>query len=118
MEIIIDLNDCDDKQSVLLRIGEILMLGGPNGNIPIEPGTAEKGWGINWDALYDSLRELENGGIWGTSPKLQFPITLIFQKSTQFKSNNPKDYQVLIEILDDVKSYYSQAEKVFEYKFI
>ena len=117
MEIVIDLKNCVDKQSVLLKIGEILMLGGPNGNIPVDLGNAEKGWGINWDALFDSLRELENGGIWGTSPKLQFPITLIFQNYTQFKSNNPNEHKILVDILEDVKRFYSQSEKVFEYRF-
>ena len=117
MEIVIDLRNCADKQSVLLKIGEILMLGGPNGNTPIKLGIDGKGWGINWDALFDSLSELENGGIWGSSPKLQFPLTLIFQNYSQFKSNNPKEYEVLVDILEDVKSFYSQSKKMFEYRF-
>jgi hypothetical protein len=117
MEIVIDLIDCADKQSVLLKIGEVFMLGGPNGNASIQHGFEGKGWGINWDALFDSLRELENGGIWGNSPKLQFPLTLICRNYEQFKSNCPNEYEVLVETLEDVKRFYSQSKKMFEYRF-
>ena len=41
----IELDGCGDKQSLLLRIGTVLDL--------------PSGWGRNWDALMDALRDLE-----------------------------------------------------------
>jgi hypothetical protein len=117
MEINIDLNNCEEKEDVLERIGEILKLGGPKGNFHVESEGKEKGWGLNWDALSDSLHELEKGGIWGNSPKLQFPLTIVFLNYGEFKSKNPGEFKILEEIFDDINKYYSSIHMNFQYEF-
>ena len=67
---IIDLGEARTSDHVLGTLGRVLQLGGPDGNIPVTTVGAGRGWGMNWDALRDSLRCLDTGGIWGTSPHL------------------------------------------------
>jgi hypothetical protein len=118
MDVVIDLKGCKDEKSVLLKFGEVLVLGGPDGNIPAQADVNGKGWGINWDALNDSLKELENGGIWGTSPKFQFPLKITVKNYQEFKKNQPDKFQILMEILASQISYYSRFNKVIDYELV
>ena len=70
--VVVDLSDVASKEALLTTLGAALDLGGPNGNVPVAHSKAGRGWGMNWDALEDSLRELHNGGIWGTARRIAF----------------------------------------------
>lgn len=72
----IDLNGIKTKEALIEQLGSALELGGPDGNHRFEAVNAGEGWGLNWDALNDSRCYLDSGGIWGTSTKFKFPLTL------------------------------------------
>ncbi|MFO1519502.1 MAG: barstar family protein [bacterium] len=111
-EVIIDLKACENKQTVLLAFGEAFQFGGPNGNFPCKRGI-EGGWGVNWDALADSLTCLEEGGIWGTSPKFEMPLRVIIKNGDAYQRNDPEGFETLMEILSGTQFYYSGLEWVF-----
>jgi hypothetical protein len=113
----IDLSNVETKQDLLLRFGEVLELGGPNGNFQIKRRGARKGWGVNWDALLDSLCCLDSGGIWGTSKRLEFPLTLVVTNYQRYQELKPKEMQVLREILGHVAAIYAQHGMSFQYEF-
>ena len=116
MQVQIDLKHIVTKQDLLREFGTELELGGPNGNVPVIGPMDGKGWGMNWDALKDSLTCLETGGIWGTSKKFDFPLKLVLINYKQFAQNSPTDFQILSEILETVAGIYSRAGKVFKYE--
>lgn len=101
----IDLQGIHTKEQLLSKIGEVFELGGPDGNIPVEAGS-NKGWGMNYDALHDSLGCLEEGGIWGTSKKFTFPLKVTFANAGAYKSEHPEDFKTLIEIFKSVSQKY------------
>ena len=115
MEIHVDLFGCRNKLDVLLRFGEILQFGGPKGNVPAKSDIMDKGWGLNWDAFNDCLRDLETGGIWGTSEKVRFPFTLIIHNYGEFAKN--QDFKILKDILKDQQEDYNNQGKEFEVIF-
>jgi hypothetical protein len=118
VEVTIDLSGCEDRETVLFKFGEILVLGGPDGNIPARAGVQGKGWGMNWDALNDSLRSLEYGGIWGTSPKFRFPLKLIVKNHESFRRNQPEQFQILSEVLAQQREEHSREGRVFDFEFV
>ena len=119
-EIEIDLSSCETSEQVLLKIGGILELGGPNGNFKCQPyiyGKPGRGWGVNWDALNDSLSYLDTGGIWGSSKKFLFPLKLIFLNWLIFKKKSPEQFRILEDILHTKKILYAKHNKNFYFKF-
>ena len=78
---------------------------------------AGKGWGMNWDALYDSLKYLNTGGIWGTSHKFCFPLSLELKGSDAYRSADASGFKTLSKILNDVQAFYSKSGLQFKYTF-
>lgn len=117
MKINIDLFGCNDGKDVLLRFGEILQFGGPKGNIPTRANVNKIGWGINWDAFNDCLRDLEVGGIWSNAKKMEFPLKIIVSNYQDFSKSEPKGFNILKEILEEHKKEYSKKGKKFEVVF-
>ncbi len=71
------------------------------------------GWGVNWDAFNDCLANIENGGIWGTAKKIQFPLRLVIHHSKQFEENHPGEFAILTEILNShIVAYASQGNSL------
>ena len=117
MEIIVDLEGLKTKQEVLLKFGEVFEFGGPDGNVPVEAINAGKGWGINWDAMNDSLSHLEAGGIWGTSKKFMFPLYMKVVNYQDFAKNDPEGFTILEDILKISAERYHKEHKSFQYTF-
>ena len=108
MKVVVDLAGQTTGEEVLLRFGEVFELGGPNGN---HKCTAGAGWGINWNALNDSLSDLDTGGIWGSSRIFSFPLEVDVINCGQFKQGDPASFQILQEILDDTIVFYTKYGK-------
>ena len=102
MEIKIDLNQAINKIEILQILGEALGY------------KAENIWGENWDAFKDILGYLNTGGIYGTNEIISDPITLTFENLHEFKSQMPKDFNILESILIENK----EENPNFDYKFI
>ncbi|BFO57016.1 barstar family protein [Acidovorax sacchari] len=102
------------KADVLAAMGEALQLGGPGGNHPVRPGE-ESGWGMNWDALFDCLLNLHSGGIWGTSPVIEFPLELVITGAGLFARDNPDAFAVLNDVLEQTRETYARSGRVFEF---
>lgn len=115
--VVIDLHGVRDKEDLLERIGEVLELGGPEGNHPTRPDSINSGWGMNWDALADSLDFLESGGIWNTSVALPFPLHLKFTNARELQLRHPEALRTLVDILEETKAGYARRGKAFEYSF-
>ncbi len=114
-KVIIDLNGLKTQSEIMQKFGEILEFGGPDGNIDVDLGT-HKGWGLNWNALNDSLKYLEIGGIWGTARKFQFPLKLLILNSSLFKQTDLEGFKILMEILTDTFAFYKTQSKIFEFE--
>jgi len=112
----ISLYGATTKHDVLTRFGETLELGGPDGNVPVDP-TQGRGWGFNWDALADSLTELGSGGIWGTSRKFTFPLKLTITGSDGFRTRNADEFEQLKSVLEDTRDHYSRRQRQFDFNF-
>lgn len=94
----VSLSGCSAKQDIFVRFGEIFEFGGPNANHLVRKNT---GWGMSWDALQDSLREVGNGGIWGTSKRFQFPLHVQIEHCRRMDST----------ALDTLKDVLQQAQE-------
>ncbi|MFH1443633.1 MAG: barstar family protein [Candidatus Micrarchaeota archaeon] len=94
MEIHVDLFGCKDSEDVQLRFGEIFQFGGPKGNIAAKADVMDIGWGINWDAFIDCLRDLEVGGIWGSAKKVVFPLKIKILNYQEFLALDTKGFQI------------------------
>lgn len=110
----IELTGLVDAKLVLARIGECLQLGGPDGNHTVRPG-GESGWGMNWDALFDCFLNLHSGGIWGTSPVLDFPLRLSFLGSGDLRRETPRAFSILQDILEQTRETYARRGMDFEF---
>lgn len=110
----IDIQGKHSKADVLAAMGEALQLGGPGGNHPVRAGE-EFGWGMNWDALFDSLLYLDSGGIWGTSPVIAFPFELVITGVEAFARQNPDAFAVLNDVLEQTRETYARSGRVFEF---
>jgi hypothetical protein len=101
MKVVIDLSGLKTKDEVLRKFGEIFEFGGPDGNFPVEP-EGNAGWGLNWDALTDSLALLPEGGIWGTGKKFPAGTSIEIIHFEEFRKNDPEGYVILQEILSEI----------------
>lgn len=110
MEMIVDLKHVSDEDQLLSILGDKLEFGGmPNNNI---------GWGMNWNALNDSLRYLDYGSIWGSSTKFSFPFKLTLINYELLATSDPESLIIFKEILETVKDFYkTKRNKIFEYSF-
>lgn len=111
----IDLSGIEKSDELLFLLGRELHLGGIDGNHNVEAVNAGKGWGLNWDALADSFCYLDSGGIWGTSPKYKFPLTLEINNCAQYRAADEKGFGILESILKDTKAAYLKDGLKFEY---
>src|SRR5688572_7019544 len=102
---VIDLNGVADSAALLYVLGQRFELGGPLANHPVGPN-GMTGWGMNWDALADSLRYLDAGGIWGTSTKVPFPLLLRFENVEALSREDPQALGLLQEVLEEAKVSY------------
>lgn len=83
----VDLDGCGDKQALLLRIGTVLDL--------------PAGWGRNWDALMDALRDLE----WLPAPG----YALLFEAAAGLQATRPHELETLVGILQEASQWWAGA---------
>ncbi len=83
MTITIDLEGVVDKDSLFKRLDEELIV---------------KEWGHNWDALYDCLHDLSEGGF---TEKCEFPLTFEVTNWQGFREANKEDFEKFKKILED-----------------
>ncbi len=93
----IDLKEIKTKEQLLNKIGESLEFGD---------------WGMNWDALNDSLRYLDKGGIFGTSKILDFPMTVNFLSCAELKRDDPQSFSTLNDIFTETHYKLKKEGKV------
>lgn len=84
-EITIDLKGIKTKDQVLEKIGQALEF---------------VNWGMNWDALNDSLESMDAGGIEGTGKKFKYPIKVIFENNQELQENDSETFNTLREIFE------------------
>ncbi len=87
----VDLESCTDKRTLLLRIGTQL-------DFPA-------GWGRNWDALSDALRDLS----WLPAPG----YALLFDGTAQLHAALPHETDVLLGILQEASQWWAEADVPF-----
>lgn len=116
-QLTIDLGGMTQKAQILSAIGAALCLGGPGGNHPVRAGE-EQGWGMNWDALFDCMLNLNSGGIWGTSPVFAFPLTLIFTGAGALARHNPQAFAILQDILEQTRETYARQNLRFDFELV
>lgn len=80
----VDLDGCGDKQALLMRIGTVLDL--------------PAGWGRNWDALMDALRDLE----WLPAPG----YALLFEAAGGLQASRPHELETLVGILQEASQWW------------
>lgn len=83
----IELGGCRDKQALLLRIGAVLDL--------------PPGWGRNWDALMDALRDLE----WLPAPG----YALLLDAAGQLQAQCPHDLETLVGVLQEASAWWAET---------
>jgi hypothetical protein len=115
--ITMDLHGVRSTEQLMEVLGEVLELGGPNGNVQVQGPGDGKGWGKNWNALLDGLTCLDTGGIWGTSRKLRFPLCLELKNSSTYRATDPKGFATLMEVLEDARQRYAENDLEFGYRF-
>lgn len=87
----IELDGCQDKQSLLMRLGAVLDL--------------PPGWGRNWDALMDALRDLE----WLPAPG----YVLLFEGAGQLHGRLPHELETLVGILQEASAWWAGSDVPF-----
>lgn len=87
----IDLEGCDDKRTLLMRFGTQL-------DFPA-------GWGRNWDALSDALRDLS----WlpGTG------YALLLSDAQELRTASAGDFDMLLDVLSEVSAGWAQDSVPF-----
>jgi RNAse (barnase) inhibitor barstar len=82
----IDLEDCADKRTLLMRIGT---------QLDFPPG-----WGRNWDALSDALRDLSwlpaNG------------YALLFNDADCLRQSSVEDFNTLLDVLSEASASWAE----------
>ena len=87
----IDLGGCRDRHTLLLRVSTALDL--------------PSGFGRNWDALMDALRDLS----WLPAPG----YVLLFESASQLRSDRPGELQLLAGLLQEASQWWAQADVPF-----
>ncbi len=103
-ELNIDLKQVKNKEQVLKIFEESFILGSD--------------WGRNWDALQDYLCYLEDGGIFGTGYKFDLPFSINILNYSEFKKNDPVEFEILREIMNTVVDIYKINNKILKIAFI
>lgn len=116
MQIQIAFDNVENEADLFEIFGRELELGGPDGNFPVKGPNAGRGWGMNWDALADSLSSLDAGGIWGTSRRFEFPLKIILLNTQEYANSSPEDFNSLIAIMRSTVTFYDKAGLTFEYE--
>ncbi len=111
----IDLSHVSTEAEVLDAFGEALQFGGPDGNAPAAGAAHGSGWGKNWDAFADCMSCLDAGGIWGTAPKVEFPLVLELASFETYESNGKPAWPMLRACLEDTMQVYARAGMSFTY---
>ena len=101
MEVEIDLENAVQKETVLDIFGKALGY------------SEEKYWGRNWDAFHDILCCLDTGGIYGTNEILSLPLTFLISNFQEFKNQAPRDFEILLDILNEEKARSSGFDFIF-----
>jgi len=101
MEIEIDLENIASVETVINILGKALGY------------SDEKYWGKNWDAFNDILGYLDTGGIYETNKIISMPVVLLIRNFQEFKYQAPKDFEILLDILNKEKIKSSG----FDFKF-
>jgi hypothetical protein len=114
----IDLQNITNERELLREFGAKLELGGSDGNVHVAGINAGRGWGMNWDALADSLTCLDTGGIWGTSFRFEFPMIVELLNSNKYAQESAKDFELLVAVLRSTAEFYSKAGMVFKYELL
>jgi hypothetical protein len=112
----INLSGVGSEDQLFDLLGDVLELGGPDGNMKVIGPLDGQGWGKNWNALADSLCYLDSGGIWGNAKKLQFPLKMIFTNFEAFRDQNQLSWKILTEILGDTVEAYQRHQMTFRYE--
>ena len=68
--------------------------------------TEDQKWGKNWDAFNDILEYLDAGGIYGKNIIILNPIIFSIKNWIGFSNNEPKDFAILLSILNDKRTKY------------
>ncbi|KAF1684731.1 barnase inhibitor [Pseudoxanthomonas broegbernensis] len=87
----IDLDGCRDKATLLLRLSAVLDL--------------PAGFGRNWDALSDALRDLD----WLPAPG----YALLLEEAGQLQAACPGDYDTLLDILHEASQAWAAMDVPF-----
>lgn len=99
MKKIIDLKGLETKNEVLEKFSKELEFGVyENGELVASD---------NLDAFEDSMRLLEEGGVFGTGVKLTFPLEIVVNGAQDFKTNSPDDFVTFKDVLDGLVQFYS-----------
>jgi hypothetical protein len=114
--IVIDLQFTRTTDELLDLFGAVFEFGGPNDRNPDRMVSADqRGWGRNLAALNDCLSCLDSGGIWGTSRKVRFPLTVEISNWSAYQSANPGEWETLLEILESKRDMYKRHGMSFQY---
>ena len=114
----IDLGAVHSEDELLSCLGEVFEFGGPNGNVRADSRVTGKGWGMNWNAVFDSLSYLDTGGIYGTSRIPKFPLCVKFIGGKKYKASHPASYVILADILAQQQGAYALRDLRFVCEFL
>jgi hypothetical protein len=117
MVVTVDLSGLTTEKEILCKFGEVFEFGGPDGNVPVTSPEQGRGWGMNWNALNDSFRSLEEGGIWGTSKQFAFPLEIVVEHCGELQEADPDTFRILKEILYAHVGEYAEQGKILRIRF-
>ncbi|HZR17499.1 MAG TPA: barstar family protein [Verrucomicrobiae bacterium] len=109
MDILIDLSGLSDSVAVMERFGEILQFGTHENGAPVGVG--------NWDAFEDCLRCPDEGGIYGTGKRIEFPCPITVRGYEAFRNSDPVGFAILKEILDSKSDEYKHDDQDLRMSF-
>ena len=119
-EVVIDLSGTRGKGDVIRALGGAFEFGGPSATDNVAASgidDSHRGYGQNWDAVIDCFRDLDNGGIWGTSRRFQFPLLVIFKNWAHLESLDGNALSDLKEVLSIASSESAEGQKEFRFEF-